>query len=109
MPKPADEIHSLGSGRVIPLALPKEAVGTGGHITTRGETVIVIDRMLRAAVDRHGRAGWPSLVHDENAQIARYGPVWVRGGRAPEDMDSWLPGTPEWSEASLVTRTPRRR
>lgn len=104
MPKPADEIHFLESGRVIPLTLPEEFIGTGGHITTRGETVVVTDRMLRAAVDRFGRPGWPALVHDEAAQIARYGSVWVRAGRAPEDMDSWLPGTPEWSEAREQAR-----
>lgn len=104
IPKPAEEIHFLESGRVIPLTLPEEFVGTGGHITTRGETVIVTDRMLRAAVDRHGNAGWPSYVYDEDAQIARYGSVWVRAGRAPEDMDPWLPGTPDWAEARELAR-----
>lgn len=104
MPKPAEEIHFLESGRVIPLALPEEFIGVGGHITTRGETVIVTDRMLRAATDRHGRAGWPAYVYDEEAQIARYGAVWVRAGRAPEGMDPWLPGSPEWSEAREQAR-----
>lgn len=104
MPVPGEEIHFLESGRVIPLTLPDEFIGTGGHITTRGETAIITDRMLRAAVDRHGRPGWPALIHDEQAQEERYGSVWVRAGRAPENMDAWVYGTAEWREAREEAR-----
>lgn len=109
LPKPADEIHFLESGHVIPLALPEEFLGAGSHITTRGETVFVTERMIRAAEDRYGHPGWPAFVHDEAAQVERYGSVWVRAGRAPADMDPWLPGTAEWAEAREQARREAHR
>lgn len=99
LPSAGEQVHFLETGRSIPQALPGEFTGPGSHITTRGETITLTDRLLRAAVNAAGAPGWVAYVHDAEAQIARYGRVWVASGPAPADLAPWIHGDPEWSVA----------
>ncbi|UYN83234.1 MAG: hypothetical protein KIT89_11100 [Microcella sp.] len=101
LPKPGDQVHFLVTGLTIPTSTGIMALS---HVTTRGETITITDDLIQAARDRHGAPGWPALVHDEAAQFARWGEVRFRPGPAPDDLESWTPGTPEADEAREQAR-----
>lgn len=101
MPAPGDRVHFLISGLTIPTGQGLMALS---HVTTRGETITVTQSLLDAAVDRHGAPGWPGLVHDEAAQFSKWGEVRFRPGPAPDDLESWTPGSPEEDQAREAAR-----
>lgn len=104
LPRAGEQVHFLRSGKSIPRALPHEFIGEPSHITTRGETITITDRIIAAATDRHGGPGWLRYVFDEDAQLDRFGEVWVRPGAAPADLDPWTPGSPDWAAAREKAR-----
>lgn len=99
LPVPGDQVHFLVAGRTVPTALPNEWIGPGNIISKRGQTVTITDRLIQAARDRFGGPGWVRWIHDEAGQLAHYGQVWVRPGAAPESMEAWAVGSPEWENA----------
>lgn len=101
MPKPGDQVHFLISGFTIPTGQGLMALS---HVTTRGETITFTDDLLQAARDRRGAPGWPALVHDEAAQFSKWGEVRFRPGPAPDDLESWTPGSPEEDQAREAAR-----
>jgi hypothetical protein len=104
LPVPGDQVHFLVAGRTIPTALPNEWIGPGNIITTRAQTITITSRLIEAATDRFGGPGWVRFIHDEAGQLAQYGEVWVRAGAAPESLEPWTVGSPEWENAREVAR-----
>ena len=103
LPVAGEQVHFLKSGRSIPQSLPGE-FGGGAHLTRRGETITITDRLIDAAKDRLGGPGWIGLVYDEDAQIERFGAVWMRPGPAPTDLEPWEHGRAEWEQAREQAR-----
>lgn len=88
--KAGDVVHALVSGFTFPGSLEL----TGGRVTRRGEDITITDDMLEAAKDRRGASFW-DLVDDPDGQVARWGHEVFRRGSAPDDMETWTPGSPE--------------
>lgn len=107
VPTPGESVHALHSGLILHL-------GGGGPFSSRsaelkrGQTFTVTSAMLDANRDRHGslETSMLGLVHDPDAQRARYGDVMLAPGPAPDDMRPWVYGSPEWE---IARDTARRR
>jgi hypothetical protein len=101
--KPGDWVHSVDeSGVMLPASVG--IFGTASVNLLRGDEIQVTEEMAAAARDRHGRPGWLALVHDDDAQIAKWGSVRLRPGRAPHTLAPWTYGSPAWSEARETAR-----
>ncbi|KZE41587.1 hypothetical protein [Microbacterium sp. T32] len=95
---PGETFHALADGLTI--GRSSEPWSTlPAIITRRGETYTADEQMIAAAVNRRGEPGWTATVHDEAAQLRRWGRVYLAPGPAPEGMEAWTPGSPEWSIA----------
>lgn len=70
----------------------------------RGDSFVVTQAMLDADLDRHGQPSWTILVHDEDAQYARWGRLRLAAGEAPQGMMPWVMGDPDWKEAREAAR-----
>ena len=94
LPVPGETVHAL---------VPGIDLLTGGHhggtTLRRGQSFTITAAMIDANVDRHGRHSGPSLVHDPNAQLDRYGEVRFAPGPAPESMEPWVHGSADWASA----------
>lgn len=91
---PGDQFHVLKTG---------VGIHTGGgflassHISTAGETITVTAAMIEANYSMSGW-NWMSIIDDEDAQLARWGEVRFRLGRAPADVQTWN----EWGDPDFV-------
>jgi hypothetical protein len=94
LPKPGDQLHFLVSG----FSIPREHVS---EVSTRGQTVTVTQALLDASINRLGES-WLEATEEE--QEARYGAVRWRRGPAPDDLESWTPGSVEHDEAREKAR-----
>ncbi|MGV8976546.1 MAG: hypothetical protein ACOH17_00725 [Cellulomonas sp.] len=90
--KPGEQFHFLASG--FTFATSVGFLGTG-TVSTRGRTVTATQALLDASHDKNG-ASWLDLVDDPQAQTARWGHEVFGRGNAPEGIESWVPGDPEW-------------
>lgn len=105
IPSPGEQVHALRSGLILHL-------GGGGQFSSRsvtlerGRTFTITAALLDANRDRHGSldSSMLSLVHDPEAQRARYGDVMLAPGPAPDDMRPWVYGGPEWEVARDTAR-----
>lgn len=93
-----ETFHALHDGLTIGTTLQLFG-GTPAILTRRASTYTMTQDMLEASKNRFGVIGWPALVHDADAQRRRWGKVYLAPGPAPVEMESFLPGGREWSEA----------
>lgn len=100
LPKPGDQFHAVTTG--ITVATSTSLLGAS-TVLTRGQTVTLTADMIEASRDRNGDS-WLDLLHDDLAQIARWGEVRIAPGPAPADMAPWLPGSPEEDAAREQAR-----
>ena len=63
----------------------------------RGDELTITPELREASIDRLGRS-WLDLVHDPEAQIARWGEVRFAPGPWPEVAHRIIPGSPEEEE-----------
>lgn len=63
----------------------------------RGDVLEVTPELREASLDRRGRS-WLDLVHDPEAQIARWGEVRFAPGPWPDAEAKIIPGSPEEEE-----------
>lgn len=97
---PGDQLHFLKSGFLF-----RSSEGSfGGETSARAQTITVTTTLLELAKDRNGNS-WIDLVHDEQAQITRWGQPMFRSGPAPADLSPWQPGTAEEDMARDAART----
>ena len=101
--KVGDVVHAVATGLTI-VRTTSLWGGDPALSLTKGDQFVVTQQMLDADLDRHGRPGWSGIVHDENAQFAKWGRVYVAPGPAPEGMPSWEHGSPDWAEARETAR-----
>lgn len=90
--QPGQCLHFLISGFSFSTLLGFLGTAT---ISTRGQTVTATQALLDASKDTQG-ASWLDLVDDPQAQTARWGHQVFARGPAPEGIESWVPGDPEW-------------
>jgi len=94
-PTPGTEFHFLKSG----MAYSTDTSLTGGTtVSRRGQTGTITQTLLDANVDRNGHTFF-ELLHDEDAQINRWGEIVFAPGPAPADLTAWTPGTVEEAAA----------
>lgn len=72
----------------------------------RGMTITLTADIIEAQRDRHGdlSRSWVALLHDEDAQVARFGQVIVRPGPWLADEEIWIHGirVGRWSGTAPV-------
>jgi hypothetical protein len=95
---PGEQFHALADGLTIGRSAQPWSI-LPAIVTKRGETYTADADMIAAAVNRHGQPGWTATVHDEAAQLRRWGRVYLAPGPAPEGLESWEHGSPEWAQA----------
>lgn len=93
-----ETFHALADGLTIGTTTQLFG-GTPAIITRRASTYTMTADMLDASKNKLGAIGWPALVHDEQAQLRRWGKVYLAPGPAPAEMESFLPGGREANEA----------
>ncbi len=95
---PGEQFHALRDGMSLPRSSALWSVEPS-VITRRGTTYTADAEMIAAARNRLGEPGWAGAVHDPESQIRRWGAVYLAPGPAPDGLEAWLPGSPEWSAA----------
>lgn len=95
---PGENFHALRDGMSLPRSADLWNVDPS-IVTRRGTTYIATEGMIAAARNRLGEPGWAGAVHDEAAQLRRWGAIYLAPGQAPADLESWEYGSPEWSAA----------
>ena len=98
-----DIIHAVATG----MHLPRTTSLWGGApavLLVRGQSITVTEDMIEASRDRHGNVTWPAMVHDEAAQLRRWGKIHIAPGEPPANMRPWIHGDPEWSEQREIAR-----
>lgn len=98
-----DIVHAVNTG----LQIHRTTSLWGGDpalMLKRGDSFVVTQGMLEADLDRHGKPSWSVLVHDPDAQYAKWGKLYLAPGEAPADMEPWLPGDADWHEAREAAR-----
>jgi hypothetical protein len=98
-----DVIHATATG----MHLPRTTSLWGGPPAlqiTRGDRIVVTEELIEASRDRNGNLTWPAMVHDEAAQLRRWGKIHLAPGEPPADMQPWIYGDASWSEAREVSR-----
>lgn len=98
-----DVVHAVNTG----LQIHRSASLWGGDpalMLKRGDSFIVTQGMLEADLDRNGKPSWSILVHDPDAQYAKWGKLYLAPGEAPADMEPWIPGDADWKEAREAAR-----
>lgn len=98
LPRPGDQVHFLA-----PITISTKAnsfTGSGANLD-RGDTITLTADIIDAQRDRRGNLSrsWVALLHDEHAQVARYGQVIVRPGPWPADQEVWIYGDRRWELA----------
>ncbi|MFF8187856.1 hypothetical protein ACF044_11435 [Microbacterium sp. NPDC016588] len=97
-----DVVHALA-----PIMIHRSASIWGGEpalALRRADSFVVTAVMLAADVNVHGKPGWSILVHDEDAQLAKWGRVMLAPGEAPDNMEPWEHGDAFWKEARNAAR-----
>jgi hypothetical protein len=98
LPQPGEWLHSLDESGVAILR-STSIFGSASVTLYRGDSIQVDAAMLEADLNRFNQpGGWSALLHNEPAQVARWGAVRIRAGRAPRDLQPWTHGSPLWSE-----------
>lgn len=98
-----DVVHAVNTG----LQIHRSASMFGGDpslLLKRGDSFVVTQGMLDADLNKHGQPSWSVLVHDEAAQYAKWGKLYLAPGEAPADMEPWLPGDADWHMAREEAR-----
>lgn len=98
-----DIVHAVNTG----LQIHRTASLWGGDpalMLKRGDSFVVTAGMLEADLDRNGKPSWSVLVHDPDAQYARWGKLYLAPGEAPADMQPWIVGDADWKEAREAAR-----
>lgn len=80
-----DEVTALVSG--ITISLGGFMLGGSGVVLTRGQVFVLTSAMIEASRDNTGAVTWPSIVHDERAQVEKWGQARFRLGR--HDLERW--------------------
>lgn len=70
------EFHVLADGLTIPTERGR------GHVVYRGQTFTITEKMITASLDRLGNS-FLDLIEDPEAQIARWGKVYLAPGACP--------------------------
>lgn len=97
---PGDTIHFLIDG----LSFPRDSrYVSSGVVSRRGLVAVVTDRLLEANKDRNGDC-WLDLIDDSEAQQKRWGQVAFARGPWPKDLETLVPGSPEFREAREEAR-----
>lgn len=96
--QPGEWMYSVDEGGVKVMR-SSSIFGSPSVNLFRGDEIEIDQAMLDADLDRHGRPGWSGLLHDEDAQLQKWGAVRLRAGRAPRDLESWTHGSALWAEA----------
>ncbi|MFK3678696.1 hypothetical protein ACI2IP_13270 [Microbacterium sp. NPDC090218] len=99
-----DEIHCTDPGGIL---LPRSTSVFGGEPGMqlfRGDTVTVQRSWIEASRDGSGQLTWPTLVHDPDEQVRRWGRVRLAPGPFPEEASRYERGTPDWAEAREQAR-----
>jgi len=98
-PVAGEQVHVLRSGLSIHTG-EGTMLSVRAVILQRGQTITITSSMLDAHRDRHGElSGWIGIVHDEDAQVRRFGEVIARAGEAPADLKPWTRGDADWQVA----------
>lgn len=98
-----DVVHAVNTG----LHISRTTSLWGGDpalMLKRGDSFVVTQAMLDADLDRNGRPSWSVLVHDPDAQFAKWGKLYLAPGEAPGDIEPWLPGDADWHTAREAAR-----
>lgn len=101
--QPGEWMHSVDEGGVK-IMRSTSIFGAPSVTLFRGDEIQIDAEMLEADLDRRGRPGWSGVLHDEAAQLQRWGAVRLRPGRAPRDLESWTHGSALWAEARETAR-----
>lgn len=96
-------MHSLDEGG-ISILRSSSIFGAPSITLYRGHEIEIDQAMLEADQDRWGRPSWSALLEDEDAQIAKWGFVRLRAGRAPHTLRPWTPGSALWAEQREIAR-----
>ena len=96
-------MHSLDEGG-ISILRSSSIFGAPSITLYRGHEIEIDQAMLDADQDRWGRPSWSALLDDEEAQIAKWGFVRLRAGRAPRDLQPWTHGSALWAEKREAAR-----
>lgn len=95
LPQPGSQVHFLA-----PITFSTKVnsfTGTGANLD-RGDTITLTADIIEAQRDRNGdlSRSWLGLLHDEDAQVARFGHVIARPGPWPEGQEVWTYGDRRW-------------
>jgi hypothetical protein len=95
LPRPGDQVHFLAP---ITFSTKANSFTGAGATLNRGDTITITADIIEAQRDRHGdlSRSWVALLHDEDAQVARFGQVVARPGSWPEDQERWTYGDRRW-------------
>lgn len=96
---PGDTIHALVTGTTFATG---SSLMSASHVTTRGESYVVTQKLIEASRDAGGRSWLRHLISDE-AQLRRWGEVRFGIGPAPEGMTAER-GTAEHREQREAAR-----
>ncbi len=92
-----EQFHAIHDGLTLPCT--SQLWGGRPAIITKRATNYVLDaEMVEASRNKFGALTWTTLVYDEQAQVRKWGRVYLRPGLAPEDMESFTGKGREWSE-----------
>lgn len=92
-----ESFHAVHDGLTLPCTT--QLWGGRPAIITRRATTYVLDaEMVEASRDKFGNLTWTTRVYDEQAQMQKWGRVYLRPGPAPEGMESFVGKGREWSE-----------
>lgn len=101
--KVGDVVHATATG----MQLPRTTSLWGGPpalLLTRGDRIIITEELIEASRDRNGNVTWPTMVHDEAAQLRRWGKIHLAPGEPPEGMQPWERGSADWAEQREIAR-----
>lgn len=74
------------------------------HVFPRGATLTVSEELVRANTNARGQS-WISIIHDTDAQIAKWGEVRFGVGPFPADAETWgQPGDRDWHDQRAAAR-----
>ncbi|WP_230006080.1 hypothetical protein, partial [Microbacterium sp. Bi128] len=92
-----ETFHAIHDGLTLPCTTQLWG-GRPAIITKRSSTYTLDTEMVEASRDKFGNLTWTTRVYDEQAQVQKWGRVYLRPGAAPEGMESFVGRGREWSE-----------
>jgi hypothetical protein len=98
--QPGETFHPLVDGMTF--STSTRGLG-GGHVTRRGESYTVTNELIAATTNTLGES-WINIIHDDEAQLAKWGAVRFAPGPWPAEKPTWTYGDREWAEAREVAR-----